>query len=88
MQKCYSEMKEVEDVPQRDEELVDSYLQKKSHPYREMRQANGNLVEHSALSFLAEYSDKDPSIQHIRPNIQPIYHLHISIRTKPINRIT
>ncbi len=32
------------------------------------------VSEPSAIIFLAECSDKRPSAQHLRPNIQPIYH--------------
>ena len=35
----------------------------------------GNRVEPSAHYFWAEGSDKGPSAQYLRPNLQPIYHL-------------
>jgi len=34
----------------------------------------GNRVEPSAHYFWAEGSDKGPSAQYLRPNIEPIYH--------------
>jgi hypothetical protein len=34
---------------------------------------NGNRAEPSAHRFLAECSDKRPSTQYLRPNLQPIY---------------
>jgi hypothetical protein len=40
--------------------------------HREPR--NGNRAELSAHRFWAEGSDKRPSTQHLRPNLQPIYH--------------
>src|SRR6266702_4933840 len=40
--------------------------------HREPR--NGNRAEPSAHCFLAESSDKRPSAQYLRPNLQPIYH--------------
>src|SRR2546428_13187507 len=43
--------------------------------HREPR--NGNRAEPSAHRFLAECSDKRPSAQYLRPNLQPIYHLGI-----------
>jgi hypothetical protein len=46
-------------------------------PHHEMRKANGNRVEPSARSVLAESSDKEVSIQHLRPNIEPIYHKQV-----------
>jgi hypothetical protein len=39
----------------------------------EIRKTSGSYVESSAQSFWGERSDKGPSIQHLRPNIQPIY---------------
>src|SRR6266487_6564548 len=39
--------------------------------HREPR--NGNRAEPSAHRFLAECSDKRPSAQYLRPNLQPIY---------------
>src|SRR2546421_7177710 len=41
--------------------------------HREPR--NGNRAEPSAHRFLAESSDKKPSAQYLRPNLQPIYHI-------------
>ncbi len=38
----------------------------------------GNCVEPWAKHFLAESSDKGPSTQHLRPNLQSIYHVHWS----------
>jgi hypothetical protein len=35
----------------------------------------GSRVEPSAHYFLAEGSDKRPSAQYLRPNIQPIYQI-------------
>src|SRR5258707_3929220 len=32
------------------------------------------VSEPSPIYFLAQCSDKGPSIQHLRPNIEPIYH--------------
>ena len=40
-----------------------------------MRKTNGNRSEPSPPSFWAEGSDKRSSILHLRPNLQPIYHL-------------
>ena len=37
---------------------------------------SGNLSEPSPNCFFDEYSDKRPSGQYLRPNIQPIYHLN------------
>ena len=39
----------------------------------EIRKTSGSYVEPSDQSFWAQCSDKGPSIQHLRPNIQPIY---------------
>src|SRR6266487_6974762 len=41
--------------------------------HREPR--NGNRAEPSAHRFLAESSDKRPSAQYLRPNLQPIYQI-------------
>src|SRR5947207_4691899 len=41
--------------------------------YHEERKAGGNRVEHSDHRFWPECSDKGPSTQHLRPNIQTIY---------------
>ncbi len=40
-----------------------------------MRKANGNRAEPWAKLFLTQGSDKGLSTQHLRPNLQPIYHL-------------
>ena len=45
----------------------------------EIRKTSGSYVEPSAQSFWGEGSDKGPSIQHLRPNIQPIYHLVLEL---------
>ena len=36
---------------------------------------SGNRVEPSAHSFWAEGSDKRPSAQYLRPNLEPIYQM-------------
>src|SRR5438034_6148067 len=46
----------------------------KNCSYHEERKAGGNRVEHSDHRFWPECSDKGPSTQHLRPNIQTIYH--------------
>jgi high-affinity Fe2+/Pb2+ permease len=40
-----------------------------------MRKTNGNRFEPSAQKDGGEGSDKRPSIQHLRPNLQPIHHI-------------
>ncbi len=40
---------------------------------RKSEPRTGNCVEPSAHRFLAEGSDKRPSAQYLRPNLQPIY---------------
>ncbi len=47
---------------------MDSELENSTSPLR-------NESEHSTQFFLARCSDKRPSTQHLRPNIEPIYHL-------------
>ena len=41
---------------------------------------NGNRAEPSAHRFLAESSDKRPSAQYLRPNLQPIYQIGPNLR--------
>jgi hypothetical protein len=48
--------------------------------HREPR--NGNRAEPSAHRFLAEGSDKRPSAQHLRPNLQPIYHYEGTLKVE------
>src|SRR6266704_6207926 len=38
----------------------------------------GNRVEPSAYYFWAEGSDKGPSAQYLRPNLEPIYHHRVA----------
>jgi hypothetical protein len=45
----------------------------------------GNRVEPSAHRFWAEGSDKRPSAQYLRPNIQPIYHMITVPTIRPQN---
>ena len=46
----------------------------------ENKPRNGNRAEPSAHRFLAECSDKRPSAQYLRPNLQPIYHFDTIIQ--------
>jgi hypothetical protein len=39
------------------------------------------VSEPSPIYFLAQCSNKGPSIQHLRPNIEPIYHKYDAART-------
>jgi len=39
------------------------------------------VSEPSPIYFLAQCSDKGPSIQHLRPNIEPIYHIYQNQRS-------
>jgi hypothetical protein len=43
--------------------------------YHKMSQHVEIVSEHSSIYFLTQCSDKGPSIQHLRLNIEPIYHL-------------
>ena|SRR2546421_1976772 len=62
----------AEDTRQRMKTCI-APLPRKIFCYQEMRKTSGSCVELSAPRFWAEYSDKRPSAQYLRPNIQPIY---------------
>src|SRR5436305_8567430 len=56
---------------------------RKSAPQRNQNLPIRNESEPSAHCFWAEYSDKRPSAQYLRPNFQPIYHLVNDLKVRP-----
>jgi len=53
----------------------------------EIRKISGSYVEPSAQSFWAQCSDKGPSIQHLRPKIQPIYQIGCVKPSVPVEKV-